>query len=537
MKAAFFALLSAFLLPLVALRAQTPSPYVETSTLTFYWSFTHSYITNESTPIPALPDVATFDPSTLPSGFETYTDTSTVRPYTGPVVNHFAPAGNNRQLINFLLQRMVRTNRLDKQVLGYRWQLIAVREAPANVREMATNPYRVFLSGQAGNSFSAGNLEVPAYGPEAITDDDLTYWYDDSTPLTPVVTVDTGITITLGQYNGSYTEKNWSATNDRVRNASGNVATAFRVDFGALFYDDPRHNFEPNNVRRDPTYNFHLQRNYWQATASGLINYGIRSVAGPLPTFVATNANATATGWFYHERSHFSAVNNGYRLEDGVTQTYFAAGTAPLKVTLSTIQYQKRGLFLLNAPADPEFASTETLTNESVQISWSHFGSNETGFIIERRVEGVEEWEEIARAEANETDFIDTELLVDTVYYYRVAAFNGAGVSEFTEEVSASTIAAPTTLDVGATSPTTIVMTWRHASDLETAFELQRRGPDGNWVVVTLEIAPNTLTYTDPDRAPDTLYAYRIRAIHAEFGASAWSNIEDATTPKPAENN
>jgi hypothetical protein len=553
---AIFALSAAALLPLTALRAQTPSPYVETTTLTFYWGFTSDYVTNNVTSAPpTLPElVPPFDPNTLPSGFESYTDTITVQAYTGPIIGHFAPAGSNRQLIDLLLQRMVRSGRIDRRALGFRWQLIGVREAPANVREMATNPYRVFLSVQAGNSTSATNFEVPAYAPEHLADDPVadSFFFSDTTPGTAASTLDTGITITLGQYNGSYTESKWgtNATSGKewVRNASGNVATAFRVNFGALFYDDPLHALNPGAARRDP-YNFHLRRHHWEASASGLINYGIRSVAGPLPTFVATNATATGTGWFSHLRTEYVFRNGAYELQDGITQTYGMSGIAPLKVTLSTIQYQKRSLFLLDIPSAPSAPSAETISDTSVRVSWSHFtdfdtgasANAETGFRIERK-EGLEgEWEEIVLADANAGTFLDTELDPDTIYFYRIAAFNGAGASAFTDEVVASTISAPSDLVASAVSATEIKLTWKDNADAvgrqEIYFELQRRGPeeDDEWETITDEddILADVETFPDTELASSTKYTYRIRAVD-EYGASAWSEEAEATTPAPA---
>lgn len=551
MKAAFLALSAAALLPAVALRAQSGAPFVETTTLTFYWSFTHHYITNATTPVPSLPDVVNYDPSTLPSGYESYTDTIRPLPYTGPSIGAFAPAGGNKQLIDLLLQRLVRSRRIGKEQLSWRWQLIAVREAPANVRELATNPYRVFLSGQAlsgPGSVAAENHEVSGFGPEPVIDDPVTSAYSDSTPLTPnVVTVDTGIRITLGQHSGNYTESNWSTTNNRVRNAKGNVATAFRVDFGALFYEDPVHGL--TDPKTDP-YNYHLKRNYWEASASGLINYNIRFIPAPigttlLPAFVATNSSATATGWFYHERTEFTAtkVNDVNVYRPVIAGTYGASGIAPLKVVLSTVQYQKRDRFDLSLPDVPSSVFTETVFNGGLLVSWGDSSLNETGFVLERSLDEDGPWTNVVTTDANGTPFLDQGLALDTVYYYRVYAFNGGGTSAYSTTGVGSTVAAPFQLDAGADSATQITLKWIDQSGVETGFEVQR-SRDGirNWVTLNVDpddvpLEPNTTTFVDSGLSSSTKYFYRVRALHDPFGMSAWSNIDDATTTAPATNN
>lgn len=344
MKAAFFAISATLLAPLAAWAQSTPpSPYVETTTLTFYWGFTNSYISNADGDAPTLPDLATLDPDDLPTGHQLYTDTLTARAYTGPTAGFFPPAGANQEIIQLLLQRLVREQRLDKKRLEDRWQLIAVREAPSTVAELAGNQYRVFLAGQRKRSSVAYTLEVAPYGPESVEDDpapeEIIFSYDG----VDGVTVDTGLTITLGASSGNYTETNWGPANNKVKNASGNVTTAFTVNFGAVFYEDPKHEVdEPEN---DPEFNYHLTRNVWTATATGFINYNIRSTPAPFATFVATNSKATATGWFYHQHNEYEYKDETLVEVEGEDSNYSTAGIAPLRVTMSTIQYQKRDRF------------------------------------------------------------------------------------------------------------------------------------------------------------------------------------------------
>ena len=74
------------------------------------------------------------------------------------------------------------------------------------------------------------------------------------------------------------------------------------------------------------------------------------------------------------------------------------------------------------------------LTATSVSLSrtdlaWQENNTNETGFRVERRLDGSRVWIEIGATSANTTRFSDTGLEASTTNHYRVRAFNYAGSS------------------------------------------------------------------------------------------------------------
>ncbi len=549
MKAAFLTLPALALASALPIQAQTKSPFVETTTLTFSWPMSVTTVGEALTDGPPLPEEVIYDPEKIPTGFDRYTYVATPSIYNGTTSGNPYRAGANRQLIHMMLQRLSRNGLVSRDYNESSWQFIAVREAPANVYEMATNPYRVFLS--AGGRSS---IEVAEFDQEPVIDDPVPdgISYIDSTPQSFITTIDTGITITLGQYNGNYTESKWSDTN-WVRSASGTVATAFHIDFGALFYDDP----PGGNATRNP-YNYHLKRNVWTAVASGFINYGIRTIPGPLPTFLASNSTGTATGWFEHGHDEYRWNDTAkvYQLVPG--SAYSVAGIAPLKVTLSPIQYQKRTLFELDIPATPtmRFAQNASLAYSAgvvsggLQIFWSDFSSNETGFSLQRRDGENGEWTEIIRPDRNSNSIFDGDAPADTTCYYRIASFNGAGMSEYSNEISMLMLPRPTNLQGEGVSDTEIVLTWEDNSTLETGYQLQRlvRAAEGGRPEVWQTIAnldPDVVTYTDTGLKAKTDYTYRIRTVYTDTTTtppttilSAWSNVAvistgDAPAPAP----
>jgi len=73
-----------------------------------------------------------------------------------------------------------------------------------------------------------------------------------------------------------------------------------------------------------------------------------------------------------------------------------------------------------------------------IVITWQDVSDNEQGFVLERRIaNGV--WEQLANLSMNVTEFQNRSYEADTVYEYRLSAFNEAGSSEFLNYLAAQT--------------------------------------------------------------------------------------------------
>ncbi|MDP3767269.1 MAG: fibronectin type III domain-containing protein [Dehalococcoidia bacterium] len=107
-------------------------------------------------------------------------------------------------------------------------------------------------------------------------------------------------------------------------------------------------------------------------------------------------------------------------------------------------------LLLLLGLAATAAAQTNTL-------AWVDNATNEAGVLIERAFDPAGPWAEIARVGVDVTAYVDTGVTVGTFYCYRVAAFNAAGPSAYSNVACrtvtsgpATTVpAAPTSLTVG----------------------------------------------------------------------------------------
>ncbi|HEX6126277.1 MAG TPA: DUF5050 domain-containing protein [Pyrinomonadaceae bacterium] len=92
-------------------------------------------------------------------------------------------------------------------------------------------------------------------------------------------------------------------------------------------------------------------------------------------------------------------------------------------------------------PAAPTGFKVDNVGANTIQLSWTDTSNNEDGFIIEQcRSKGCTTFVEIARPAANATVYIDTALMSNSQYYYRMRSFNLGGASAYTNVVSAKTL-------------------------------------------------------------------------------------------------
>jgi hypothetical protein len=190
-------------------------------------------------------------------------------------------------------------------------------------------------------------------------------------------------------------------------------------------------------------------------------------------------------------------------------------------------------------PSFPEMLRFEYRTKDETlaRLFWSDTSDNETGFELERKVEGQEEFESYAFTRRNDNDFtdgVDPEL----EYTYRVRAFNASGFSLYSNEciVGHERPNRPTRLRAKRQRPRKIKLTWNDKSDDDVGFQLQRRDfGSGDDFSTIAEIDRNDNVYVDNSVRPGRIYEYRVRAIGRLdkcIPNSLWSRPKAFETPE-----
>jgi len=91
------------------------------------------------------------------------------------------------------------------------------------------------------------------------------------------------------------------------------------------------------------------------------------------------------------------------------------------------------------APAAPSQLAASVVSKSQLQVAWLDNSGDEDGFHIERcKGVGCSSFNEVGTV-LNTTSFVDNGLARNTVYTYRVRAFNGAGNSAYSNTATART--------------------------------------------------------------------------------------------------
>lgn len=140
-------------------------------------------------------------------------------------------------------------------------------------------------------------------------------------------------------------------------------------------------------------------------------------------------------GQLYDYTSGVTAVtftNTG--LTNGTTYYYVVTAVNSAGESANSVQATASPL------AAPTGLKATRRSSSRIDLSWTDTSSNESGFTIERSMNGVN-WTQITTVGANIKSYQNTGLSAGQTYYYRVRAYNGngSGNSNYSNTVSAKT--------------------------------------------------------------------------------------------------
>ena len=256
------------------------------------------------------------------------------------------------------------------------------------------------------------------------------------------------------------------------------------------------------------------------------------STAGPWTTLATVPANVTT----YNNRIGNTNTAYFYKIVAvnvvGDTQT---AGFPTVTTQSADSNVVTTGAAQAGIPGSPTNLVATVQAGPQVLLTWTDNAVNESGFLVERSVNGGA-YALLATVGANNNtgtvSYTDMNVLPGTDYTYRVAATNATGTSAYSNIASASMIAPPTapgllnaTAEIASKRNAKVMLTWADTSNNESSFTIERctnatfTGPN----LVTVTVGANTTTYTTGNVLRNTPFYFRIRANNGA-GSSAWTN-------------
>ncbi|MBI4976279.1 MAG: T9SS type A sorting domain-containing protein [Spirochaetes bacterium] len=274
--------------------------------------------------------------------------------------------------------------------------------------------------------------------------------------------------------------------------------------------------------------------------------FGESALAGPaviappadLSALAVTMLSPTNARISWSDNASNESGMNIYRSTNGITyvllataavnatnyiDTTIAYGSAyyyRAAATNSFIESARIGPVVIAPPAEPSGLSVQPISTNSARLSWTDNASNESGVTVYRSTNGVS-YTLITTASANATNYIDTGMLPNIVYYYKIAATNVFCETWRIGPVTAmlSPPANPTGLSAVLLSATNAVLSWIDNASNESGVCVYR---STNGVTYTLmaALAANTTNTIDTGLSFDVTCYYKI-AVTNMFGTSA----------------
>lgn len=189
-----------------------------------------------------------------------------------------------------------------------------------------------------------------------------------------------------------------------------------------------------------------------------------------------------------------------------------------------------RGTGVIAAPTNLKF----TYDSETKGVlTWKDNSSNESGFVVERKIGEDGGWNDYEWLSSNETSCTIEGLNQYSIYYFRVRAYRNYGGFEVLSDVLAVSTAlpeAPTDITATAVSANQINVRWTDNANNESGYRIMRTTATQGYYSVVGEVDAGVTSYADRGLYPNVTYTYKVAVFNG--GGLVEGGEATATTGK-----
>jgi len=178
-------------------------------------------------------------------------------------------------------------------------------------------------------------------------------------------------------------------------------------------------------------------------------------------------------------------------------------------------------------PSAPSGLTATPISGNQIYLTW-YSSSNATNYYIYRSTSYSGSYTFVAST--SNTYYTDSGLSNNTTYYYRIAAVNSLGISDYSTIAYATTNTnyptKPTGLRATATSASQISLSWNAANYASSYYIYRSTSASGDYQYIG---STSSTSYTDTGLSSSTQYYYKIRAYNS-IGFSDYTEAVSAIT-------
>ncbi len=189
----------------------------------------------------------------------------------------------------------------------------------------------------------------------------------------------------------------------------------------------------------------------------------------------------------------------------------------------------------INLLERPGNLSAKALNDHTISLRWQNSKEDITGYILLRK-RGNEKFIEVKKLGKNKNFFVDEELIFNIKYSYKVQAYGNDSYSDFSDEITLSTIfPRPSNLNAKPIDDQSVRLNWQDNCDFETGSVIERKSIDTGYIQIGKVTADKT-EYLDEGLTVGEKYYYQIKG-ETEFNRSLASDEFTVETKFPAPSN